>query len=57
MEKSDRYVLRNLVKLDLIYGYYIWDNLLKEETGFEYSESELGKAKSRCELMNLLNEL
>ena len=57
-EKSkERFEVAKKVKGGLLYGYYIYDNKKHVNTGFEFSEDELYKAKSRAELMNLKNAM
>ena len=53
---KDRFEVAKKVKGGFLYGYYIYDNKKHVNTGFEFSEDELYKAKSKAELMNLLNK-
>lgn len=50
-----RYEVKNIIKFGMIYNIGIYDNQKKEFTAFEFDETEMHLAVSRCELMNLLN--
>jgi len=52
--ETQRFKVKKVVKFGMIFGYVVYDNLKKENTAYEYSESEKYLADSKAERLNLL---
>ena len=57
MATQERYVVKEIVKFGMLFGYMVYDTKLNKRTCFDdYDEDEKFKAESRAELMNALNK-
>lgn len=56
MGKKERFVVKEVVKFGMIFGYVVYDTIQKKNTPFQYDEDELYRALSRAELSNALNK-
>lgn len=54
--KTERFIVKEVVKFGMLFGYVVFDTLLNKKTAFEYDEDEFYKAQSRAELSNALNK-
>ena len=55
--KAERYQIIEVIKFGMLFGYKIVDVKAKDnEAIYEYGETELLRAKSKVNLMNLLNK-
>lgn len=54
--KTERFIVKEVVKFGMLFGYVVFDTVENKKTAFEYEEDELYKAQSRAELSNALNK-
>ena len=54
--KTERFIVKQVVKFGMLFGYVVYDTKEKKNTPFQYDEDELYKAQSRAELSNALNK-
>lgn len=54
-QKTERFVVKPVIKFGMLFGYKVYDNEKKESTMFDhYDEDEEWKAKSKADLLNVL---
>jgi hypothetical protein len=55
MEANERFIVLEIIKFGMLFGYTIWDRVEKEVLPYEFNEDEYQKAKSKCDFKNVLN--
>ena len=54
--KTERFIVKEVIKFGMLFGYVVFDTGENKKTAFEYDEDEFYKAQSRAELSNALNK-
>lgn len=54
---NERFIVKDVIKFGMLFGYVVFDSLLKENTPYEYTEDEKLKAEARAGLSNAFNDL
>lgn len=54
--KTERFIVKEVIKFGMLFGYVVFDTVENKKTAFEYDEHEFYKAQSRAELSNALNK-
>lgn len=57
MEANERFIVLEIIKFGMLFGYTIWDRVEKEVLPYEFNEDEYQKAKSKCDFKNVLNNV
>lgn len=55
MKTNERFIVLEIIKFGMLFGYTIYDRIEKEELPYQFNEDEYQKAKSKCDLKNVLN--
>lgn len=54
MTTQTRFIVKEVVKFGLLFGYVVFDTKNDRELPFEFSEDEKYLAESKCELQNII---
>jgi hypothetical protein len=57
METNERFIVIEIIKFGMLFGYSVYDRQEKEELPYEFSCEEFHKAKSKAELNNVLSKI
>ncbi len=52
-----RYVVKEIVKFGMLFGYAVYDTKEGKKTPYEYDEDDKWRAESKCELLNAYSAL
>ena len=55
MKTENRFIVREVVKFGLLFGYVVYDNKEKETLPYEFNEDEKQRAESKAALKNALH--
>lgn len=54
MESNKRFIVKEVIKFGLLFGYIIFDTKNKKVLPYDFSDNEKYLADSKCELQNIL---
>jgi hypothetical protein len=54
--KTERYIVKQVVKFGMLFGYVVYDTVKKINTPYEYDEHDFYRAQSRAALMSALSK-
>jgi hypothetical protein len=54
--KTERFIVKEVIKFGMLFGYVVFDTLENKKTAFEFDEDEKYKAESKAALKNALSK-
>lgn len=56
-QKTERFVVKPIIKFNMLFGYRVWDNKKQKSTIYDhYDDEEQWRAQSKADLLNALNQ-
>lgn len=56
MKTTERFIVKEIVKFGMLFGYVVYDTLKKQSTCYEYDEHDKFRAISKANLKNALSK-
>jgi|LakMenEpi03Aug12_release.lakeMendotaPanAssembly.Ray.scaffolds.fasta_scaffold5127240_1 hypothetical protein len=57
IKTTERFIVKEVVKFGMLFGYVVYDTVEKKNTPYEYDEHDFHKAKSKADLKSALSKL
>lgn len=57
MKATERFIVKEVVKFGMLFGYVVYDTVEKKNTCYEYDEHDKFRAESKANLKNALNKI
>jgi hypothetical protein len=54
--KTERFIVKQVVKFGMLFGYVVFDTVEKKNTPYEYDEQDFYRAQSKAALKNALSK-
>jgi hypothetical protein len=54
--KTERFIVKEVIKFGMLFGYVVYDTFEKKSTCYEYDEHDKFRAESKAALKNALSK-